>query len=107
MTPKTVLVDHADSPGPQKVTLKAFKAIYEVKGYYVVEPEATSARPATFVADSTVEQVLAWVDGIPQRAREALEAELAKLKPRRSLVERLEVIADEPEDEPEDGPAAA
>jgi hypothetical protein len=96
MTPDTVQILRADSDeGPLTVTRKAFDNVYRLKGYAIIGIEPTSARPEAFVADSPIGSVLAWVDGIPLRARQALEAELDRSKPRRSLVDRLEAIIDE------------
>lgn len=107
MTPDVVDVVHPDrlDEGPQRVTFKAWKTIYQDKGFVIHDATPpTPARPSSFVADASVDHVLAWVDGIPARAREALEAELDRPKPRVSLVSRLEAIVDAaaPDAPPED-----
>ncbi|GAA4100892.1 hypothetical protein [Nonomuraea soli] len=48
--------------------------------------------------DGTIEQIMTWVDGDAERAREALSGELAKAKPRPSLVAQLQKILDGQED---------
>lgn len=44
--------------------------------------------------DGTIDDLMAWVDGNPQRAAAALEAEQAKDKPRSTVVKRLSAMAD-------------
>lgn len=58
------------------------------------EPEP----PAELDIDATAADVLAWVGEDTDRAAEALEAELAKDKPRSTLVKSLEKLADQDED---------
>ena len=48
----------------------------------------------TEVPEGTTQDVLDWVDGDPQRAQTALEAENCKDNPRSTLVTKLETIAD-------------
>lgn len=45
-------------------------------------------------AEKNIDDVLAWVDGDPTRAQEALTAELARSRPRSTLVARLEELGD-------------
>ena len=63
----------------------------------------TSGPPA-----GSAKQVLAWVDGDPARAAVALDAELARDKPRRSVVAALEEILDQADggEETDDAPSA-
>lgn len=42
--------------------------------------------------NATIEQVIAWVDGDPERALAALEAERQAAKPRSTLVRQLEEL---------------
>lgn len=44
--------------------------------------------------DGTIDDLMAWVDGSPERAAQALEAEQAKDKPRSTVVKRLTALAD-------------
>jgi hypothetical protein len=44
--------------------------------------------------EATAADILAWVGEDPERAAEALDAELAKEKPRSTLVKQLEKLAD-------------
>lgn len=43
--------------------------------------------------DGSAAEILAWVGELPERATEALEAEVAKDKPRSTLVKALEKLA--------------
>lgn len=54
------------------------------------EPEAP---PAEFDVEAAAAGILAWVGDDPERAEEALAAELAKDKPRSTLVKQLEKLA--------------
>ncbi|MFL4947486.1 hypothetical protein ACJ6WE_08950 [Streptomyces sp. MMS24-I31] len=47
--------------------------------------------------DGTIDDLMAWVDGDPDRAGRALEAEQAKDKPRSTVVKRLTALADSEE----------
>jgi hypothetical protein len=47
--------------------------------------------------DGTIDDLMAWVDGDPERAAAALEAEQAKDKPRSTVVKRLTALADSEE----------
>lgn len=50
--------------------------------------------PLETVSDGkTIDDVLGWVDGDPDRARDALSAELASRRPRSTLVAQLEQLA--------------
>ena len=42
--------------------------------------------------DGTIDDLMAWVDGDPERAAQALEAEQAKDKPRSTVVKRLAAL---------------
>lgn len=42
----------------------------------------------------TADEVLAWVDGDPDRAEDAIELETAKDKPRQTLLKKLDKIAE-------------
>jgi hypothetical protein len=44
--------------------------------------------------DGTIDALMAWVDGDPERAAAALAAEQAKDKPRSTVVKRLAALAD-------------
>lgn len=44
--------------------------------------------------EATAADILAWVSDDPERAADALDAELAKDKPRSTLVKQLEKLAD-------------
>ena len=55
------------------------------------------ARPSV-VPDSTIEDVLAYVDGDRMRAEAAVLAENARPKPRKTLLDQLEAITAEPAD---------
>lgn len=44
--------------------------------------------------DGTIDQLMAWVGGDPERAGKALAAEQAKDKPRSTVVKRLSALAD-------------
>ncbi len=58
------------------------------------------AKPEGGPADGTVDEVLESVGDDKAKAQAALDAENAKDKPRKTLVEELEgILADEPEDE--------
>lgn len=94
----TVTILRADSDdGPIRVTRKAFESVYREKGYDLLEPEATDARPDAFVPGANIETILAWVAGIAERARQALEAEEGQKSPRPKLIAALERIIDEEE----------
>lgn len=56
------------------------------------EPEATGVDGEPPV-DGTIDDLMAWVDGNPERAGQALEAEKAKDKPRSTVVKRLTALA--------------
>lgn len=47
--------------------------------------------------DGTIDDLMAWVDGDPDRAAQALAAEQAKDKPRSTVVKRLAALADSEE----------
>jgi hypothetical protein len=65
------------------------------------EPEPAPEQPAADTApaegeppvDGTIDDLMGWVDGDPQRATLALEAEQAKDKPRSTVVKRLAALA--------------
>jgi hypothetical protein len=56
------------------------------------EPEP-QAPPAELDIEAVAADILAWVGEDPDRASEALDAELAKDKPRSTLVKQLEKLA--------------
>lgn len=56
--------------------------------------EDPAAEAAELDIDATAADILAWVGEDSERAAEALEAELAKDKPRSTLVKQLEKLAD-------------
>lgn len=66
------------------------------------DAKAYSQQPAAEIPDpdaeldieATAADILAWVGEAPERAAEALDAELAKDKPRSTLVKQLEKLAD-------------
>lgn len=58
------------------------------------EPAAAPAVDGGLDIEATAADVLAWVGEEPERAAEALDAELAKDKPRSTLVKQLEKLAD-------------
>jgi hypothetical protein len=60
--------------------------------------EADAELPAGLDIDGTAADVLAWVGDDPDRATEAFEGELAKDKPRSTLVKALEKLAAQDED---------
>lgn len=75
------------------VTLKAFEHVYSAKGFTLARM-AQHRDAAGFVTDATVEAVIAWVDGIPERARRALDVERRREpKPRKTLLQALEATA--------------
>ena len=47
--------------------------------------------------DGTIDDLMAWVDGDPDRAAQALEAEQAKDKPRSTVVKRLSAMVGDEE----------
>jgi hypothetical protein len=49
------------------------------------------------IPDGTIEEIVDWVDGDPQRAFLALNAEQAKEQPRVTLVQGLETLAYDPD----------
>lgn len=62
---------------------------------YGRDPAAEAPAPPTGLdIEATAADVLAWVGEDPERAGEALDAELAKDKPRSTLVKQLEKLAD-------------
>jgi len=69
-------------------------------------PEPESDTDGFVVSDHSVEEVLAWVDGDPERGRWALDLERSALKPRVTLISELEQLP-EPEPEPETTPATS
>jgi hypothetical protein len=62
---------------------------------YGREPAADApASDAELDIEATAADILAWAGEDPERAAEALDAELAKDKPRSTLVKQLEKLAD-------------
>lgn len=62
---------------------------------YGQEPAAEVPAPgAELDIEATAADILAWAGEDPERAAEALDAELAKDKPRSTLVKQLEKLAD-------------
>lgn len=58
-------------------------------------PQEPAPEPPTdAVPDGTAADVLTWVDDDPDRARQALDAEQAREKPRTSLVAKLAKLTD-------------
>jgi hypothetical protein len=60
------------------------------------EPAAEPKAPAEGdgpPVDGTIDDLMSWVDGDPERASRALEAEQAKDKPRSTVVKRLTAMA--------------
>lgn len=57
-----------------------------------VEPATEPEQPADDVPTGTVAEVLAWVDGDPDKAQLALDAEHARALPRVTLVADLEKL---------------
>ncbi|MFE2164885.1 hypothetical protein ACFXB3_07395 [Streptomyces sp. NPDC059447] len=67
----------------------------DAKAYGQVSAPAASPSPdAELDIEATAADVLAWVGEDPERAAEALARELAKDKPRSTLVKQLEKLAD-------------
>lgn len=75
------------------------------KGYASRESDSTRPRVPTptletsSVPSGSIKKVLAWVDDNPARATTALAAELARSKPRPTLLEELTPIATTTEEE--------
>lgn len=57
------------------------------------EDVAPSEEPADEVPDGTADEVLSWVDGDPDRAARAIEAEEQREKPRSTLLGNLRKVA--------------
>lgn len=59
------------------------------------EPEAPSGPDGDEPpVDGTIDALMVWVDGDPERAGQALQAEQAKDKPRSTVVKRLAAMVD-------------
>jgi hypothetical protein len=78
VTPQLVIVGET---GPEIVDLPAGEVV------------TVSPPPVDEVPDGTAEQVLAWVDGDPDRAARAIDAEQSRDKPRSVLLANLRKVA--------------
>jgi len=59
-----------------------------------VAPEIQTPSGDEPPADGTIDELMTWVNGNPERAAQALAAEQAKDKPRSTVVKRLAALVD-------------
>ena len=91
-----VPVDRPDADGKSGLMLLAAPTVgYRGTFPIYAQPGADDAAEPGGLPDGPAAAVLAWVAGDADRAREALDAERAKRKPGKGLVEELEQILDQ------------
>ncbi|MFF7191756.1 hypothetical protein ACFZAR_42945 [Streptomyces sp. NPDC008222] len=77
-------------------TVKVLEADSEPAPEPPKEPEAPASADGEPPVEGTIDDLMSWVDGDPERAAQALQAEQAKDKPRSTVVKRLaSLVGDE------------
>lgn len=97
--PDEYVVLHHPPTGVTHTFTKAREPIKRRDGW-VTPDETTTAETGSVddrVANSTVDEVLDWVDGRPGRAQAARSAEQSRPEPRTTLIEALDRIANNEE----------